>query len=85
MGAPMDQTRIDEGVRRMRFQSWLDRHEQGEITQAEAAEMLGLAERTFRRKAGAHDTHQLGIAEFLQESVPLLRGDLGARLRGVTA
>ncbi len=49
MGAPMDRTRIDEGVRRMRFQSLLDRHERGEITQAEAAEMLGVAERTFRR------------------------------------
>src|ERR671930_615811 len=49
MGAPMDRTRIDEGVRRMRFESLLDRHERGEITQAEAAEMLGVAERTFRR------------------------------------
>jgi transposase len=33
----------------MRFQSLLDRQERGEITQAEAAEMLGVAERTFRR------------------------------------
>jgi transposase len=33
----------------MRFQRLLDRQERREITQAEAAEMLGVAERTFRR------------------------------------
>ena len=49
MGAPMDRTRIDEGVRRMRFASLLERQEGGEITQGEAAELLGVQERTFRR------------------------------------
>ena len=33
----------------MRFESLLDRHERGELSQVEAAEMLGIAERTFRR------------------------------------
>jgi transposase len=33
----------------MRFASFLDRQEGGEITQAEAAELLGVKERTFRR------------------------------------
>ena len=33
----------------MRFESLLERQERGEITQAEAAEMLGVVERTFRR------------------------------------
>ena len=33
----------------MRFEELLDRHERGELTQAEAAEMLGMWERTFRR------------------------------------
>jgi transposase len=33
----------------MRFESLLDRHKGGKITQAEAAEMLGVSERTFRR------------------------------------
>jgi transposase len=33
----------------MRFESLLDRQEGGEITQAEAAELLGVKERTFRR------------------------------------
>jgi transposase len=45
----MDRTRIDEGVRQMRFEGLLDRHERGEVSQVEAAEMLGISERSFRR------------------------------------
>lgn len=33
----------------MRFETLLDRHEGGELSQLEAAEMLGVSERTFRR------------------------------------
>lgn len=33
----------------MRFESLLDRHEGGELSQLEAAELLGVSERTFRR------------------------------------
>src|SRR5579859_3606013 len=33
----------------MRFEALLDRHERGELNQQEAAEMLGISERTFRR------------------------------------
>ena len=33
----------------MRFEELLDRHERGHLTQAEAGEMLGISERTFRR------------------------------------
>ena len=33
----------------MRFEEMLDRHERGRLTQAEAGEMLGVTERTFRR------------------------------------
>jgi transposase len=33
----------------MRFEGLLDRHERGELSQLEAAEMLGIGERTFRR------------------------------------
>jgi transposase len=40
---------IHEGVRRMRFANLLDRQERGEITQDEAAEMLGISVRTFQR------------------------------------
>lgn len=33
----------------MRFEGLLDRHERGELSQVEAAEMLGISERSFRR------------------------------------
>jgi transposase len=33
----------------MRFEDLLDRHEWGQLTQAEAGEMLGMSERSFRR------------------------------------
>ena len=45
----MDRTRIDEGVRRMRFASLLERQEGERSRKAEAAELLGVSERTFRR------------------------------------
>lgn len=45
----MDLARIHEGVRRMRFEDLLARQERGELSQVEAAEMLGVSERTFRR------------------------------------
>jgi transposase len=45
----MNRAALHEGLRRMRFESLLDRHQGGELTQAEAAEMLGVSERTFRR------------------------------------
>jgi transposase len=45
----MDRARIHEGIRRMRFEALLERHEEGDLSQAEAAEMLGMCERSFRR------------------------------------
>lgn len=45
----MNRTRVLQGVRQMRFEALLDRHERGELSQVEAAEMLGITERTFRR------------------------------------
>lgn len=45
----MDRTRIHEGIRRMRFEDLLARHERGELSQLEAAEVLGISERSFRR------------------------------------
>ena len=45
----MDRARINEGVRRMRFEDLLGRHERGELGQEAAAEMLGISDRTFRR------------------------------------
>jgi transposase len=45
----MDRARIHEGVRRMRFEDVLGRTERSELSQTEAAEVLGVSERTFRR------------------------------------
>src|SRR5271163_4701005 len=45
----MDRTRVHEGVRQMRFEGLLERHERGELSQSEAAELLGIGERSFRR------------------------------------
>lgn len=45
----MGRTGVLQEVRLMRFESLLDRHERGDLSQAEAAELLGVGERTFRR------------------------------------
>jgi transposase len=45
----MGRAEVLQGVRAMRFEGLLDRHERGELNQEEAAEMLGVSERTFRR------------------------------------
>ena len=55
---------IHEGVRRMRFSSLLERQDRGEITQEEAAEMLGVHVRTFQRWAGRYeDEGEAGLAD----------------------
>ena len=43
---------VHEGVRRMRFESVVGRQGRGDLTQIEAAEMLGVSVRTFQRWAG---------------------------------
>src|SRR5260221_8832285 len=45
----MERAVVLQGVRQMRFEALLDRHERGELSQLEASEMLGVCERTFRR------------------------------------
>ncbi len=45
----MDRARIQDGVRRMRLEDVLGRTERCELSQMEAAELLGVSERTFRR------------------------------------
>ena len=45
----MGRARVRQEIRAMRFENLLDRQEQGELSQLEAAEMLGVSERTFRR------------------------------------
>jgi len=48
-GRGMGRAEVLQGVRQMRFEGLLERHERGELSQGEAAEMLGVSERTFRR------------------------------------
>jgi len=50
----MDRARIHEGIRRMRFSDVLGRSERSELSQMEAAELLGISERTFRRWRDRH-------------------------------
>ena len=45
----MDRARIHEGIRQMRFENVFGRWERSELSQPEAAELLGIGERTFRR------------------------------------
>src|SRR5271156_6493890 len=50
----MDRARIHEGIRRMRFEDVLGRSERSELSQMEAAELLGISERSFRRWRDRH-------------------------------
>jgi transposase len=50
----MDRARIHEGIRRMRFWDVLDRTARSDLSQMEAAELLGISERTFRRWRDRH-------------------------------
>src|SRR5665213_3208835 len=60
----MDRARINEGIRRMRFEDLLGRHERGELGQESAAEMLGVSDRTFRRwRDRLHDEGPAGLAD----------------------
>lgn len=45
----MNRTEVLQGVRRMRFEELLSRHESGGLSQEDAALMLGITDRTFRR------------------------------------
>jgi len=45
----MDRARIHEGIRRMRCADVVGRTERSELSQIEAAELLGISGRPFRR------------------------------------
>lgn len=52
----MTRASVLQEVRRMRFEELYERRHRREITMAEAAEMLGITERTFRRWSARYDT-----------------------------
>ena len=78
-------TEARQGVRMMKFLSILSRYEAAEFSQLEAAELLGVGERTFRRwrqrdriidammrLAAANDFRDIGLADVAAEAeVPL--------------
>jgi transposase len=43
----MGRAEVLQEIRQMRFEGLLERHERGELSQGEAAEMLGVSERTI--------------------------------------
>jgi transposase len=60
----MDLARMHEGIRRMRFLDVLGRTEHSELSHMEAAELLGVSERTFRRWRDPHcDEGEAGLAD----------------------
>ena len=60
----MDRARIHEGIRGMRFTDVLGRSERSELSQMEAAELLGISERTFRRWRDRHrEAGEAGLAD----------------------
>jgi hypothetical protein len=59
----MDRARINQGIRRMRFEDQLERHERGDRGQA-AVELLGISDRIFRRwRDRLHDEGPSGLAD----------------------
>jgi transposase len=52
----MTRATVLQEVRQMRFEALYERRQRRELTMAEAAEMLGVSERTFRRWSGRYDT-----------------------------
>lgn len=68
----MDRAGIHEGIRRMRFADVLGRTERSELSQMEAAELLGVSERTFRRWRDRHQEEgRSGLAD--RRLLPSLR------------
>ena len=60
----MTRARVLQEVRQMRFEELYERRQRRTLTMVEAAEMLGITERTFRRWSGRY--HAEG-AEGLQD------------------
>jgi transposase len=60
----MTRATVLQEVRQMRFEALYERRHRRELTMAEAAEMLGVSERTFRRWSGRYDAEG---AEGLQD------------------
>jgi len=58
----MTRARLLQEVRPMRFEELYERRQRRTFTMAEAAEILGSTERTFRRWSGRYETEGMGGA-----------------------
>jgi hypothetical protein len=73
----MGRTEVLQGLREMKFESVLDRWRRRELTQEEAAEVLGMKERTFRRwrdryeEAGLEGLHDRRLGKASAKRVPV--------------
>lgn len=60
----MRRTEVLQGIREMRFSEIEDRYRRGRLTSLEAAELLGVCERTFRRLRGRYEAEGMsGLAD----------------------
>ena len=75
----MTRARVLQEVRQMRFEELYERRQQRSLTMAEAGEMLGMTERTFRRWSGRY--HAEGAAGLQDRRI----GRLSARAVPVDA
>ena len=60
-----------QGVRMIKFRSVLDRYESSDLTQTDAADLLGITERTFRR--WCHRFEEAGDARLLDRRLMAYR------------
>ena len=73
----MTRATVLQEVRQMRFEELYARRQQRIFTMAEAGEMLGVTERTFRRWSGRYDTE--GVEGFAGSASRTPLGAGGAR------
>ncbi len=81
----MDRARIHEGIRRMRFTDLLGRTERSELSQMEAAEILGVSERTFRRWRDRHREADSSAIVLTQSALKLMgfKNPIGQHIRNL--
>ena len=80
----MRRTEALQGVRMIKFRNVLDRYEASEFNQAEAAELLGVSERTFRRWSQRYDeAGEAGLLDKRLAEIPGV-GPLGAIAMALT-
>ena len=67
----MRRTEVLQGIRQMKFEEVLGRTKRRQLTQEEAASMLGLSERTFRRwrdRFAAEGAQAIGLETELEDA-----------------